>query len=99
MPAARVHVNDAGSIGPTSLPPSVSVDEEIVNLPSEDFQDKEYKLPPSLGPSASPLLQAREAFESECRAAFVAAAADVSPSKRQLQVSQALRARLGFLVE
>ena len=43
------------------------------------------------------LLKAREAFESECRLAFVVS--DVSPSASQLQVSHAVRLHLGLLVE
>ena len=48
-------------------------------------------------PSASSMQQAREAFESECRLAFVVP--DVSPSASQLQVSHAVRLHLGLLVE
>ena len=49
------------------------------------------------GPAACSLLQAREAFEPECRLAFVVP--DVSPSASQLQVSHAVRLHLGLLVE
>ena len=44
------------------------------------------------------MLQEREAFESDCRAAYLAAAAEVSIFKSQLQVSDALRGRLGLCV-
>ena len=44
-------------------------------------------------PDVNPLLQAREALESECKEAFVAAAALLS--ERQLPASEALRHRLG----
>ena len=49
------------------------------------------------GPAACSLVKAREAFESECRLAFVVP--DVSPSASQIQVSHAVRLHLGLLVE